>query len=480
MSARQRFVGKSSASPADAEKSSSKTNENSEVGESTSNKTIDLSKAPEGSTFTSGIEKPLNLASITRPKNRAVRPNGFNTQQQQKKPRTTLVDRVKDSTEGTISRVQSPRPQPLSPRRWENTNGIPQSPFAGPGSASRNVDLSTLSPRSLQMKAIGAGSFRDSHIPRLSDPGFGSRHAQHSIDSALADERSYMNEVPRQGVAKPPIGPGSTGFASPTSSPQEMILDEHSGAYTKDVYQGNNNDIEKGGSSHSLRRMVKRIEHQDVDIEIIEGGPAKRPRLMENGMIPGNLNNIQGTYPMQAPGQRHISPTQAQDLQQYTSPGHTQGYTSTTLPIQITSLPHEPPAYSQHEQQNHAHQDYPQFTAKQRTAHEQALFKLLGTDLEECLTSNAATYEAEKRRWTESTLEEWREGSTELGEDFNKIVTFVKDHMTSKLALFANLDEKINEHRKTLGERDKQLKDLRNKLVSDSGLVLGGQGSGGL
>ena len=142
------------------------------------------------------------------------------------------------------------------------------------------------------MKAIGAGSFRDSHIPRLSDPGFGSRHAQLSIDSALADDRAYMNEAPHQGTAKPPIGPGSTGFISPSSSPQEIILDEHSSAYTKGAYQGNINDIENGGNSHSLRRMVKRIEHQDVDIEIIEGGPAKRPRLMDNGMIPGNLHHV--------------------------------------------------------------------------------------------------------------------------------------------------------------------------------------------
>ena len=110
---------------------------------------------------------------------------------------------------------------------------------------------------------------------------------------------------------------------------------------------------------------------------------------------------------MPTPGQRHISPAQAQDLQRYASPNHAHGHASAAVSTQMSSHPLEPPAYSQHEQQNH----YPEFVVKQRPAHEQALFKLLGADLEECLSSNAATYEAEKRRWSESTIEEWKEGS---------------------------------------------------------------------
>lgn len=115
---------------------------------------------------------------------------------------------------------------------------------------------------------------------------------------------------------------------------------------------------------------------------------------------------------MQAPGQRHISPAQAQDLQRYASPAHAHGYPSTVSPAQMASHPLEPPAYTQHEQQNHGHQGHAaEFALKQRPAHEQALFKLLGTDLEECLSSNAGMYEADKRRWSECTLEEWKAGS---------------------------------------------------------------------
>lgn len=44
----------------------------------------------------------------------------------------------------------------------------------------------------------------------------------------------------------------------------------------------------------------------------------------------------------------------------------------------------------------------------------------------------------------------------------------------SKLTLHASLHEKVAQHKVVLGERDAMLKNMREKLVKDSGLVLGG------
>ncbi len=44
----------------------------------------------------------------------------------------------------------------------------------------------------------------------------------------------------------------------------------------------------------------------------------------------------------------------------------------------------------------------------------------------------------------------------------------------TKMALFTSLHDKVSQHNEVLGERDRTLKSIHEKLVNDSGNVLGG------
>jgi len=50
----------------------------------------------------------------------------------------------------------------------------------------------------------------------------------------------------------------------------------------------------------------------------------------------------------------------------------------------------------------------------------------------------------------------------------------VKDHMTSKLALYASLHSAVDAHRAILSDREEQLKEARESLVREGGNVIGG------
>ncbi|KAK7012877.1 hypothetical protein R3P38DRAFT_3016461 [Favolaschia claudopus] len=88
--------------------------------------------------------------------------------------------------------------------------------------------------------------------------------------------------------------------------------------------------------------------------------------------------------------------------------------------------------------------------------------------------------------------EEWIAGADELSELYSKIFDYVKSHMTFvpltlplslfsfshrsnsvKVKLFANCDEKLKEHGEVLKDRDGLLADVKDRLVAESGNVLG-------
>ena len=53
-------------------------------------------------------------------------------------------------------------------------------------------------------------------------------------------------------------------------------------------------------------------------------------------------------------------------------------------------------------------------------------------------------------------------------------ITDIHHINSTKLSLFAKLHERVASHKVILGERESLLKDIREKLVTDSGNVLGG------
>ncbi|TFK45819.1 hypothetical protein OE88DRAFT_1668670 [Heliocybe sulcata] len=101
-------------------------------------------------------------------------------------------------------------------------------------------------------------------------------------------------------------------------------------------------------------------------------------------------------------------------------------------------------------------------------------------------------YEDAKHRWTHCSLEEWQAGAEgvwmessffllgadlsvtlELMGKFGDVMDYVKDHLHTKMSLYASLHSRVEEHKGTLGNRDKILQDVRERLVRQSGNVLG-------
>ncbi|KAI0633929.1 hypothetical protein C8Q77DRAFT_1108513 [Trametes polyzona] len=103
----------------------------------------------------------------------------------------------------------------------------------------------------------------------------------------------------------------------------------------------------------------------------------------------------------------------------------------------------------------------------------QGLFRLLGHDLDIFVEGHADAYEQARKKWSECSVEEWTQGADALASRFGKMLDYVKDHMTSKLALYATLHTSIAEHKKVLSEQEQALKDARESLVREGGAVVG-------
>ncbi|KAI0686550.1 hypothetical protein C8Q76DRAFT_761452 [Earliella scabrosa] len=107
------------------------------------------------------------------------------------------------------------------------------------------------------------------------------------------------------------------------------------------------------------------------------------------------------------------------------------------------------------------------------TDSKQALYKLLGQDLDIYVEAHADAYEQARKKWAECSVEEWTRGADELSERFAKMVDFVKDHMTAKLSLYASLHTTISEHRTVLAGREKTLNEAKDSLLREGGAVVG-------
>ncbi|KAI0665813.1 hypothetical protein C8Q78DRAFT_1063279, partial [Trametes maxima] len=105
---------------------------------------------------------------------------------------------------------------------------------------------------------------------------------------------------------------------------------------------------------------------------------------------------------------------------------------------------------------------------------QQTLLRLLGQDLDIFAEAHVDSYEQASRKWAECSAEEWTKGADELMGRFGKMLDFVKDHMTAKIALYATLHNKIADHKVVLADRQQSLKDARENLVREGGAVVGG------
>ncbi|KAI0665374.1 hypothetical protein C8Q78DRAFT_1064930 [Trametes maxima] len=105
---------------------------------------------------------------------------------------------------------------------------------------------------------------------------------------------------------------------------------------------------------------------------------------------------------------------------------------------------------------------------------QQTLLRLLGQDLDIFAEAHADSYEQARKKWAECSEEEWTKGTDGLMGRFGKMLDFVKDHMTAKIALYATLHTKIADHKIVLADRQRSLKDAQENLVREGGAVVGG------
>ncbi|KAK0470253.1 uncharacterized protein EV420DRAFT_1634690 [Desarmillaria tabescens] len=126
--------------------------------------------------------------------------------------------------------------------------------------------------------------------------------------------------------------------------------------------------------------------------------------------------------------------------------------------------------YRQHADNESFHDYHPNNLSQ---GNEGALDKLLGRDANIFVEEHMDSYEALIEKWKNCTTDEWIAGADVIMVKYSKILEFVKTHMTTKLKLFAAFDKQVDSHGVVLEERQKVLAGVKQKLVSESGNILG-------
>ncbi|OBZ66422.1 hypothetical protein A0H81_13695 [Grifola frondosa] len=172
------------------------------------------------------------------------------------------------------------------------------------------------------------------------------------------------------------------------------------------------------GEEHTqqpLRRTSKRLQRNDEE-ELDYGAVSKRYKMEMS------QSQYEMSYSRQTTPAVHYSPE--------VRPGNIDGTNS------HTSNPHMP---DRRNNSPYSHVMGMQVApAPTHDGHGHALFKLLGQDMDAYVDSHMDAYEQARKKWSECSMDEWTTGADELAGKFTKMLDFVKDHMTSKLTLYAS------------------------------------------
>ncbi|KAI0799984.1 hypothetical protein C8Q74DRAFT_383428 [Fomes fomentarius] len=363
--------------------------------------------------------KPLNLSGLSKARNASQGHLGLRSSSKPRPPVDSAVRAPKPFASAQHNHLADPRPSsPFFP----NNGMVSMSAFRAPPPPPQSHPLPTGADDLSANKAHIPSSFGD---PGLGDrnsvaPGHRSRTASHpSLASIYEVDEEDEHGSPRK--MGPPIN-------NPQGSFSGDYQDDFSGAeHTTDNYvQG-------------LRR-AKRAERTVEDEDEYEYGTAAK------------------RYKMTAHQDEYAMPfaSRAATPARYLAPAGRE-FERTVTPAQ--SLP----IVAQDNRKTKGDMDS-----------KQALYTLLGQDLDICVEAHADSYEQARKKWSECSQEEWTRGADELAERFGKLLDFVKEHMTTKLSLYASLQNRISEHRSVLSEREKALNEARESLVREGGAVVGG------
>ncbi|OJT11760.1 hypothetical protein TRAPUB_11695 [Trametes pubescens] len=214
------------------------------------------------------------------------------------------------------------------------------------------------------------------------------------------------------------------------ASPRKMPSANGYGEYTSYADDSGFSDGDDGPYQQGLRRSAKRLDRTDEDEDEFEYGTgAKRYKTAPQNDLSGAYNG-RGT-PARYPGA---------DFDRAVTPAH-------GAPLLA------PPPHFQPE---------PPKSMVDQSEGRQALYRLLGQDLDIFVEGHADAYEQARKKWADCSVEEWSKGADE------------STTHRSKLSLYANLHTSITEHKKVLAEREETLKGARESLVREGGAVVGG------
>ncbi|PCH37595.1 hypothetical protein WOLCODRAFT_167619 [Wolfiporia cocos MD-104 SS10] len=406
-----------------------------------------------------GINKPLNLSSFA--KKPAQQPGGQN-----------IPSRTRKSLEDASSRARSPKPfVPSSSQQALRTAARPSSPFFPTASGYVSINGFRAPTLPIPSKLQSAGS---AHALAHSEEELNVNRAH--IPTTQADSRDPVNAgATQQGPSQAPQGHdyrysspyNITNFNSRTRTASQPSLERiNEAAEEDDVNAINEGQLhpgrfeDSGSQVHSmgpeydnegedqigqtLRRTSKRIHQVDEDDELDHGTETKRYKA-DNVM-----NGYGATYSRQASEGIHASPLR--DNEENLAQGQAMDHSCRTNSVY-------------------------ELEAQARAGDERddALHKLFGVDLDAYLEAHVEAYEEAKKKWTECSMDEWKAGADDLASKFAKMLEFVKEHMTTKLSLYASLHCAVAAHRTTLSEREQTLSDARESLLREGGAVVGRQ-----
>ncbi|KAF7792231.1 hypothetical protein EIP86_003266 [Pleurotus ostreatoroseus] len=415
-----------------------------------------------GSNIASLVNKPLNLAGFAKTK----------------KPHNVALPFGNKSFDEDASRARSPNPRSAhqSMRIAMPSPFFPSTAGFVPVSAFRKAALPTSAPTLPSTSSTDGFGSNQAHIPakppgldlsdsahtsNLPQPGppshsrirSSSRPSLEKIHEVAEEEENmqqYTNNNTQAGHHD------SIDMYHSSSSP----IPEQQHPIQMDVPYSNNAGFDRGEPMKpGLRRVQKRFLRTDEVEESSEyGHQTKKSRA-------GVEDDQQNAYYASEP------PV----LSQYNPTSQETAYDDNPFQMQQAHAPFVEQAQRVPGRDASVYEAPASTSAGDISREEHALRRLLGQDLDAYVDTHTEAYEQARKKWTECTVDEWKAGADELVIKFTKLLDFVKDHMTTKLLLYANLDQALDAHRTVLSKRDDALQDTHATLVKEAGQVIAGK-----
>ncbi|KAG9095980.1 hypothetical protein FRC07_011004, partial [Ceratobasidium sp. 392] len=80
---------------------------------------------------------------------------------------------------------------------------------------------------------------------------------------------------------------------------------------------------------------------------------------------------------------------------------------------------------------------------------------------------------AAQKRWENCTMDEWKNGPTELVAEFTKVMDMVKEFMIKRMEVYAGINKDVDAHKTRLDARDAMLAQEKQRLVKQAGGLAG-------